>query len=68
MSDAICEGLPKYRENLDVLDAFVNILIRDNFVYLFTLKNPEQEQKAKGKWTTKLGEEFISFLKENNNG
>lgn len=68
MRDAICEGLPKYRDNLDLLDTFVNILINDNLVYLFTLNNPEQTQKAMGKWTTRIGEEFINFLKEKNNG
>lgn len=64
MKDALCEGLPKYRDQLDLLDNFVNILIRDNFTYLFTLNNPEEEEKAKGKWTTKFGEEFIAFIKE----
>lgn len=68
MKDALCEGLPKYRDQLDLLDNFVNILIRDNFTYLFTLNNPEKEEKAKGKWTTKIGEEFIAFIKEKNNG
>ena len=64
MKDVLCEGLPKYRDQLDLLDNFVNILIRDNFTYLFTLNNPEEEEKAKGKWTTKSGEEFIAFIKE----
>lgn len=68
MKDAICGGLPKYEDDLNLLNNFVNILIRDNFVYLFDLNHPEQVQKAKGKWTTKFGEEFIEFLKEKNNG
>ncbi len=64
MIDTILKELPKYNGNEDLLCYMVNSLIKDGFIKPFEFEIPLQKQKAYGKWTTKMGDEFLQFISD----
>lgn len=64
MIDVIYRELPKYNDEKELLCYIVNTLIKDSFVKPFQFEMPLQKEKACGKWTTKLGDEFLQFIND----
>lgn len=63
VENAICERLPEYKENKELLRYFINTLQTDQMIYIFGTHDPISYEKAFGKWTSNIGEEFIKFIR-----
>ena len=63
----ILEVFPQYKDEKSVLEQFVRQLEQDGFIHFFTLDSTENEIRAKQKWTTQLGDEFLNYIKAKQN-
>lgn len=68
MFSAIVRGLPQYKKEKDLLANLIRVLEQDGLIYSFTLDTTYDKDKTESKWTTKLGDEFLDYIKDKNNG
>lgn len=68
MFSAIVRNLPQYKEEKDLLANLIRALEQDGLIYFFTLDTQYNKDQTENKWTTKLGDEFLDYIKEKNNG